>query len=386
MSLSEKGPGKKPERGPAIPKTCGIGHGQPRLLTRRDFLEAGLKTAAGLAVGASALSYAAPASRPVVGIARVRDDNIPRAVEEAVDLLGGIAEVTRGRERIMLKPNLVSPSRDATTKPEVVKTLAALMRSAGKDVVIGEGSAAAPPFNVRGQEVFRTSKPELLDGIQKSTFYILGYTAMAKSLGVPLVNLHTGDMVEVDVPGGFAFKKLSLHRSLTEIDLLCSVPMMKTHQLAHVTLGMKNLIGLYPGTVYNAVRWDMHDHASKVEPSGTAVAIIDMVRANKLGLVVVDASTAMEGEGPSNGTLVKMGLIIAGTNPLATDMVAARCMGFEPHEVPTFQWANKAGMTPTRLDEIEVRGEAIERVARPFARPRVYAWKEIRDVWGNKEI
>ena len=355
-------------------------------ITRREFLETGLKTAAGLAVGASALTYAAPAPKPVVSIVRIRDDDIPRAVEEAVDLLGGIADVTRGKERIMLKPNLVSPSRDATTKPEVIKTLANLMRGVGKDVVIGEGSAAAMPFNVRGQEVFRTSKSELLDGIQKSTFYILGYTAMARSLGVPLVNLHTGELAEVDVPGGFAFKKLSLHRSLTEIDLLCSVPMMKTHQLAQVTLGMKNLIGLYPGTVYNSVRWKMHEHASGVEPSGTAVAIVDMVRANKLGLVVVDASTAMEGNGPSAGSLVKMGLIIAGTNPLATDMVAARCMGFEPGEVPTFQWANRAGMTPSHLDEIEVRGETIERVARRFARPEVYAWKDIRDLWGYKEI
>jgi uncharacterized protein (DUF362 family) len=42
------------------------------------------------------------------------------------------------------------------------------------------------------------------------------------------------------VPGGFVFDKISLHKSLAEVDLLCSVPMMKTHQLATVTLGMKN--------------------------------------------------------------------------------------------------------------------------------------------------
>jgi len=44
-----------------------------------------------------------------------------------------------------------------------------------------------------------------------------------------------------------------------------------------ITLGMKNLIGLYPGTEYYAVRGLMHDLASKVEESGTAVAIVDMV-------------------------------------------------------------------------------------------------------------
>jgi uncharacterized protein (DUF362 family) len=115
---------------------------------------------------------------------------------------------------------------------------------------------------------------------------------------VPLVNLHTGDLVDVNVPGAFVFDKLTIHRSLVETDLLCSVPMMKTHGLARVTLGMKNLVGVYPGAVYQSVRGRMHDAAAKVEPSGTAAAIVDMVRANKLGLVVVDGSTAFQAAAP----------------------------------------------------------------------------------------
>ena len=59
-----------------------------------------------------------------------------------------------------------------------------------------------------------------------------------------------------------------------------------------------------------------------------AGAVIDIVRA-QLGLVVIDASMAMEGNGPESGDLVKMDLIIAGTNPLATDMVGANIVGFE---------------------------------------------------------
>jgi hypothetical protein len=48
----------------------------------------------------------------------------------------------------------------------------------------------------------------------------------------------------------------------------------------------------------------MHDTEAKVEPSRTAAAIVEMVTANKFGLVVV-----------------------AGANPLATGMVAAHLMG-----------------------------------------------------------
>jgi uncharacterized protein (DUF362 family) len=360
-----------------------------RPITRRQLLHRGATLAGGAAVGSTALDALAAAlapAPPVVGIARIKNGDIASAVEEAIDLIGGIGTATRGKDRIMLKPNLVFPTPTATTNPEVTATLARLMKRAGKEVVIGEGSAAAEGFNVRKGETFRTSKSEILEAMQTSVFDTLGYTELASSLGVPLVNLHVGEMDEVEVPGAFAFDKVTLHRSLVETDLLCSIPMMKTHGLAEVTLGMKNLVGVFPGVVYQSVRGAMHDHASTVEPSGTAVAVVDMVRANKLGLTVVDASMAMEGQGPAGGTPVKMDLIIAGTNPLATDMVAAKIMGFEPAEVPTFTWANRAGMGPTTLDEIEIRGEAVASVRRDFVRAKIAPWEVVRKVWAPKVI
>lgn len=358
-------------------------------ITRRDFLKTGLGLAAGAAFGTLALpgtGWAQKKESFTVSIAKIKNDDIAFAVEEAIDLLGGINSITKGKDRIMLKPNLVAPMPTATTNPEVVKTLALLMKKAGKDVLIGEGSAAAPGFNVKGEEVFRTRKKDILDPLQQSVFDNLGYSDMADSLNVPLINLHTGEMTEVEIRDGFVFDKITLHKELTDIDLLCSIPMMKTHTLAHVTLGMKNLVGLYPGIIYQSVRGHMHDLASKVEPSGTASAIVDMVRANKLGLVVVDAHMAMEGQGPTEGTLVKMDLIIAGTNPLATDMIASSVMGFKADEIPTFTWANKAGMKPVTLDEIEVRGEKLEAVKRNFKKPTVFSWEIIRKVWGAREI
>jgi uncharacterized protein (DUF362 family) len=286
----------------------------------------------------------------------------------------------------MLKPNLVSSDPRATTKPEVIKTLAQLMKKAGKEVLIGEGSAAAPGFNFKDGIIYRTKNEEILNEMQQFVFDGLGYSGLAKSLGIPLINLHSGEMSEVKIPNGFVFDKITLHRSLTDVDLLCSVPMMKTHGLAQVTLGMKNLVGVYPGTVYFYLIALIHDPAAKVEKSGTDVAIVDMVRANKLGLVVVDGSMAMEGQGPSRGSLVKMGLIIAGTNPLATDMVSANIMGFEPNEVPTFEWANKAGMKPTRIDEVEIRGEKMDTVKRKFVRPRISPWNDISGFFGAQEL
>ncbi len=360
-------------------------------ITRRNFLKTAAIGATGLlAAGASpsllATAAEAPSAKPVVSIAQIKDGNIATAVEEAIQLLGGIEAVTSGKTRIMLKPNLVSNDPSFTTKPEVIRALAALMLKAGKTVLIGEGSAAVGGFNAQGSMVYRLKNPDKLKAMQQFVFDSLGYTELARDLNIPLVNLHVGDMVEVDVPNGLAYKTLTLHRSLTEIDLLCSVPMMKTHTLATVTLGMKNLIGLYPGTIYQTVRAGVHDHAADAGSPGIAFEILDMVRANKLGLVVVDGSTAMEGDGPSDGLLVPMNVIIAGTNPLATDMVAASVMGFAPTDVPTFVTATKIGMRPTTLDDIDVKGASIASVRREFVKPSINPWNNIRTFWGVQEM
>lgn len=357
--------------------------------SRRDFIKTGI--GAGLAVSAfpglfySSGSQSAKGSY-LVSIVRIKNNNITYAVEKAIDQIGGINTLTTGKERILLKPNLVFEDPSCTTKPGVIEALATLMKSAGKDVRIGEGSAAGGGFNANAGEVFRTKKQEILDGMQEYVFTKLGYDELAKKLKIPLINLHSGELSEVPVKDGYLFDKITLHKSVAESDLVCSVPMMKTHVLATVTLSMKNLIGVYPGTVYYSVRSWLHDHAAANGSKGISYEIVDMQKAVKTGLVVIDASTAMEGDGPSGGPIVDMGLIIAGTNPLAADMIASKLMGFNTEEIPSISLACQAGLGPGSLDEIEVRGEKVEKVTRIFKKPNIYPWPSISPVWGNKEI
>ncbi len=356
-------------------------------ISRREFLKVGVGTATALvslpSFGFGKVLIEDPA---IVAIAKVKNDNVEYAVEKAIDLLGGVKAVAKGKNRILLKPNLVADSPLCTTKPEVIKTLVRVMKEAGKEVVIGEGSAAAGGFNAKDGEVYRTTNRDILDRMQLYVFDQLGYSDLGRTMHVPLVNLHSGELVNVAVPGGHAFKSITLHRALVETDMVCSVPMMKTHVLATVTLGMKNLIGLYPGTAYCSVRSCVHEQAAEAGSPGIAYEILDMVKANKLGLVVVDGSMAMEGDGPTGGQLVKMGVIVAGTNPLATDMVAARLMGFRSQDVPTFVVAHKDGMKPTSIDQIEIRGESIRSVERSFAKPNIVTFESIAHVWGVKEM
>lgn len=271
--------------------------------------------AGALALAAGVYPFTNP---PVVSIVKIRNGNIKNAVDEAIRLIGGVDKVLMGKQHIMLKPNLVGDDPRCTTKPEVIKALAELFKNSGKEVCIAEGSAAADGFNWKNNVQYRTKKAEILDPMQQHVFDKLGYTSLAKELNIPLINLHSGEMVDLPVPEGLMFDKITVHKSVAETDLLCSVP--------------------------------------------------------------------MEGNGPTDGELVEMNLIIAGTNPLATDMVAANIMGFETQEIPTFNWAIKVGMKPSELNDIEIRGETIASVRRKFKKPEIVPWNSINKLWGVEEL
>ncbi len=353
-------------------------------VSRRKFIE----TTASALIGTSAFKMnilegaTQNQKKDLVSIVRVKGGDVEGAVNEAIELLGGISKVTSGQNQIMLKPNLVAPYRNFTTNPAVVKAVAKLMQKAGKQVMIGEGSAAAESFNFFGEQQFVTKKRDILDRMQKYVFEKLGYTEMANSLNIPLINLHSGDIVELPLKDGLVAKTIKIHKKLTEVDLVCSIPIMKTHVLATVTLAMKNLIGLYPGTEYYAMRSWLHDRAAEKGSSGVSYEIIDMNRLVKTGLSVIDATIAMEGNGPTAGSPVNMDLIIAGTTPLATDMIGASVMGFEIDEIPTFKLAHDFKMRPFALADIDIRGLSINQTKRQFLKPDIIPWAN----FGYKEI
>lgn len=330
---------------------------------------------------------------PVVSVVSVNNKwseakGIEYATTRAIELIGGINEVAKDKNRILLKPNLVNPNPSDTTNPIVIEALAKLMKNSGKEVYIGEAGAASIrniDTSIRGY-VCRTNNTEILQAIQDDIFKGTGYDDLSKRTRIPLVNLHVGNMVKMKVSDNYIYKNIYVHKAMSDADLICSVPMMKTHGLATVTLGLKNIgIGGYSGMMYGTVRSLVHQEGIKLEPTGTSAVTIDMVKANKLGLSVIDATTAMQGQGPSishGGTLVDMNLIIASKNALAADMVAANVMGFEPIEIDTFKWAWKAGMNPSSINDIQIVGEKIEKVRQQFQRPQVIPYTMISNWYG----
>ncbi|WP_435011143.1 DUF362 domain-containing protein [Tundrisphaera lichenicola] len=270
-----------------------------------------------------------------------------------VDLVGvirdGLAELGLGRawargKSILLKPNLVEPSRTApqvNTHPWVVRAVADVFRSwDAREVFVAEGQ-----------------------GHCRDTGFVLEQSGLGPVLeesGLEFVDLNHDDVFEVPNRRGFTgLRSLYLPSTLRRADLVVSLPKMKTHHWAGVTLAMKNLFGVMPGVAYGWPKNVLHK-------AGISGSILDINAAVKPSLAIVDGIVGMEGDGPIMGTPVASGVLVMGANLPAVDATAARLMGLDPRRIPYLAEAS-GRLGPIADRHIRQRGESIDRLARTFA-------------------
>lgn len=79
---------------------------------------------------------------------------------------------------------------------------------------------------------------------------------------------------------------------------------------------------------------------------------------------VIDGFSGMRGEGPDMGSRMRLGTVIAGTDPVAVDAVAAAIMGFNPLDVAYLRGAQAMGLGVADLAAITIVGEPWSRVRR----------------------
>lgn len=249
-------------------------------------------------------------------------------------IMSDLDAVFSTKKPILIKPNYITaqhPSTGVTTDGRVVEGVVKFLKEHGKDnIVIGEGSGWADTF-----EAFRVA------GIDK----------IGEKWKVKLVDLNKDVFVEAYPPNPIALRKVKVARTALE-SVIISVPKLKVHRLATVTLGIKNMMGTL------ASKGSMHNgrlHAN----------IADLASLLKPSLTVIDGIIAGEGH-ETSGNPVKMDLVIAGIDPVAVDAVGAAVMGIPPTEVKHLVLAEKKGLGTCRLENIEIIGEPIERVRRKF--------------------
>jgi uncharacterized protein (DUF362 family)/ferredoxin len=291
--------------------------------------------------------------RSIVSIVRI-DDSIDDAVSKAVGLIGGMPSDIGDGKTVLIKPNFIreEPSfMGTTTNIEVVGVVARLVAEAKAVPIIGEAS-----------------------GNQYDTETIFENLGVRETLGdLKVLDLDREEIVNVKIDGAKALKEVGVAKIVLEADYIISVPLLKTHMTTNITIGMKNMMGVLP----QREKWKMH-------MSGLHQALVDLNRLVKPTLVVVDGVVGMEGLGPTIGTPVQMNLILASYDVVAVDTVGAALMGFKLDEVEHLMRAGRDGLGVNDLDEIEIRGESIESVAKTFKKPfRNSLGPKFLFAWGN---
>jgi len=248
-----------------------------------------------------------------------------------------VALAESGKKQVLVKPNYINskhPSTGITTDSRVIEGVVKfLVTRKMASIVIGEGSGLSDTF-----QAFKTA----------------GVDEVARRWNVKLVDLNQDEFVEVYPPNSLNLKKVRVAKTAVD-SAIVSVPKLKPHRVATVTLSLKNMMGAL------ASKGSMH--------MGTRLSenIADLASTLKPSVSVIDGIIAGEGH-ETSGNPLEMNLVIAGTDPVAVDAVGAAVMGAAPTDVKHLVLAERKGLGTCRLEDITVLGEPVSKVRRKFNR------------------
>jgi uncharacterized protein (DUF362 family) len=278
-------------------------------------------------------------------------------------------------ESVFIKPNMVTlPWATETwsplaagdcTKVEILVTVAEeCLRVGASEVVIGDGSQM-PRFD--------WSLARTLDG---STDLAREADRLSARYGrnVRLACLDTDTPRWIEVPTGISLGNVAVSSLVLDADRVISIPVAKTHQWAHLTLALKNFIGITPLERYGWRSRGNFDrvflHQNDMGPDRFGRLYIDLARAAAPDLAIIDFSIGLEGNGPTTGNggttvdmMSRLGswLLLASTDALAADATAARIMSHEAAYVgDILPMARAAGMGAICASSIEMLGAPLE--------------------------
>lgn len=254
-------------------------------------------------------------------------DALRTCMEEAFSHFGGIEEVFKPGEKILLKPNLLvkaAAESGVVTHPLLINTAADIVKKAGGIPHVGD----SPAF-----------------GSVNQVATACGLSALLQKTGIPIVsfggNRHCG-------------KDVSITRNIGDFQKILNLPKLKAHTQMLFTAAVKNLYGLVSGKAkawrHFAVRGDCEKFSLML------LGIYDRLHP---AFTIVDAVDIMEKKGPTGGVVKRAGYIFAGVNCISIDRVICEAFGINPLDVPLLRAARKYGYAGYELDQIEILGHPI---------------------------
>ncbi len=352
------------------------------------------------------LKAAAPAAPVAIQRSRTYGPGLENVMRRLFDGIGGLEKIVKNKS-VVMKVNLTgspgqrlfhAPAELAHwTHPRVIGMTAYLMHHAGaRRITIVESPWSTTDPLEEYMYAANWDPSVLLNAGGPINFLNTNYLSGAKQYA------------RFKVPtGGHLFPAYDLHPIFRDSDVFVSLAKLKEHATTGITMSMKNIFGITPCTIYGDGAGEKEPslaprggrgavfHSGKRAPSLSAPqelhpdsprkdgyriprVVADLNAARPIDLAIIDGVESMAGgEGPwvNNGARggrlrrCSPGVIIAGSNAVCTDSVAAAVMGFDPMAgrgtAPfetcdnTLELAEQHGIGTRDLNRIEVAGFSI---------------------------
>ena len=265
-------------------------------------------------------------SPPYLVVAR-GSDQPEELVNRAIAALGGIERFVKPGNDVIIKPNICVAYHTyeyaATTNPWVVGALVKLCKGAGASRV----RVYDYPFGGTPEQAYKIS------GIQDQVIAAGGEMQIPERM----------KFVKTDIPQGKDIHSWPIYEDILKADVVINVPIAKSHDLARLTLGMKNLMG----TVQN--RELLHYHLGQ--------RLADLFSRVRPALTVVDAVRILMTHGPTGGNLAdvkKLDTVLATTDVVAADTYAASFFGVKPADLDYITAGAKMGLGTSDLSSVKI--------------------------------
>jgi len=274
--------------------------------------------------------------------------SLTHVIEQSIQSVGRLDNIVQPSQKIFIKINHLSPAspaeRGIVTHPIFLAAVLAVLKRTGADITVGDDIESIPA-----------------DG-----FRISGIRQVCDAARVKLINLKEGGFVDVPL-NGKVLSRVFISKVVLDADLIINLPKLKTHSLTVFTGGIKNLYGTIPQG------YRQKFHFEHMRPEQFSKMLVDIYSVLKPRLTLMDGIMAMEGEGPANGRMRNLGVVICSTDTVAVDAVASKIIGIEPFNIRTTRNASDRGLGNGDLSDIEIVGETLKNVtASDFKLPVSY--------------
>lgn len=265
-------------------------------------------------------------------VAITHNNNEAIAIKEAIDLLQVISAINNN-DIVVITPNWVknqNPDSAAVVGPDSLKQIIKLIKEKKpKRIVVATGSA---------------------DGETKDVMNAVGFGSVISDEGVEFIDLNHGPFNRINLNHSIV-TSTNINKLLQEVTILISFTQLKHHEEATMSAAIKNIaLGWPPAQEHGHPKKDCGIHR---ELHGFISAMAEQI---PIDLSIISASPAMIGTGPSKGIARHTGLVLAGCDPVATDTVAARLLGFRPQGVRyLFECSNKK-IGESDIEKISIEG------------------------------